>query len=384
MMRYAGSAAAEVVSHWPEVVAAAEPAGGGPGAGLGRRTRARHRRNSRIDALTFALNTDLPVIVDADALTMLAAHPHLVADRDAPTVLTPHAGEFARLAGLCRRGEDRVAATRRLADAFGATVLLKGNVTVIADPGGPGVPQSRRRVVGGDRRVRRRAVRHDRRAAGRRTAAGRGRRRRGVRARPRRQRLGRRPRPRAGPHVGVAHPRPHPFQPLAALVARRKSMPHVKYRSPSIAPAYTGRLSTDPIPSLRLPDESMEPAAAYRFIHDELMLDGSSRLNLATFVTTWMDPEAEKLMAETFDKNMIDKDEYPATAAIESRCVSMVADLFHAEDLRDDDAVQRDRGVDDRVVGGGDAGRAGAEVAVEGTGRPARTRMAGSPARPTW
>jgi glutamate decarboxylase len=67
------------------------------------------------------------------------------------------------------------------------------------------------------------------------------------------------------------------------------------------------------------------------------MLDGSSRLNLATFVTTWMDPEAEKLMAETFDKNMIDKDEYPATAAIEQRCVCMVADLFHAEGLRDDD-----------------------------------------------
>jgi len=87
-----------------------------------------------------------------------------------------------------------------------------------------------------------------------------------------------------------------------------------------------------------MPDECMEPQAAYRFIHDELMLDGSSRLNLATFVTTWMDPEAEKLMAETFDKNMIDKDEYPATAAIEQRCVCMVADLFHAEDLRDDDA----------------------------------------------
>src|ERR1700750_2936191 len=94
---------------------------------------------------------------------------------------------------------------------------------------------------------------------------------------------------------------------------------------------------TAPIPALRLPDESMDPEAAYRFIHDELMLDGSSRLNLATFVTTWMDPEAEKLMAETFDKNMIDKDEYPATAAIEQRCVCMVADLFHAEGLRDDD-----------------------------------------------
>ncbi|HTM84677.1 MAG TPA: pyridoxal-dependent decarboxylase, partial [Mycobacterium sp.] len=104
-----------------------------------------------------------------------------------------------------------------------------------------------------------------------------------------------------------------------------------------IGPAYTGRLAMAPVPSLRLPDDAMEPSAAYRFIHDELMLDGSSRLNLATFVTTWMDPEAEKLMAETFDKNMIDKDEYPATAAIEARCVSMVADLFHAEDLRDDD-----------------------------------------------
>lgn len=114
-------------------------------------------------------------------------------------------------------------------------------------------------------------------------------------------------------------------------------MSHRHTPSASISPAYTGRLSTSPVPTLRMPEESMEPQAAYRFIHDELMLDGSSRLNLATFVTTWMDPEAEKLMAETFDKNMIDKDEYPATAAIEQRCVCMVADLFHAENLRDDD-----------------------------------------------
>src|SRR6478752_1251103 len=114
-------------------------------------------------------------------------------------------------------------------------------------------------------------------------------------------------------------------------------MPHKAPRVPQIAPAYTGRLAMAPVPSLRLPDECMDGDNAYRFIHDELMLDGSSRLNLATFVTTWMDPQAEKLMAETFDKNMIDKDEYPATAAIEQRCVCMVADLFHAENLRDDD-----------------------------------------------
>ncbi|OBI50056.1 glutamate decarboxylase [Mycobacterium kyorinense] len=114
-------------------------------------------------------------------------------------------------------------------------------------------------------------------------------------------------------------------------------MPHPSVPAHSVSPAYTGRLFTAPVPALRMPDESMDPEAAYRFIHDELMLDGSSRLNLATFVTTWMDPEAGKLMAETFDKNMIDKDEYPATAAIEQRCVCMVADLFHAEGLRDDD-----------------------------------------------
>jgi hydroxyethylthiazole kinase-like uncharacterized protein yjeF len=93
--------------------------------------------------LAFALNSDVPVIVDADALTILAAHPHLVSEREAPTVLTPHAGEFARLAGAAwpatsdsgsPPGEDRIEATRRLADAFGATVLLKGNVTIVAEP----------------------------------------------------------------------------------------------------------------------------------------------------------------------------------------------------------------------------------------------------------
>jgi glutamate decarboxylase len=97
-----------------------------------------------------------------------------------------------------------------------------------------------------------------------------------------------------------------------------------------LAPAYTGRLSRKSPPST-LPDDATDPASTYRLIHDELLLDGSSRLNLATFVTTWMDPEAEILMAEAFDKNMIDKDEYPATAAMERRCVSIVSDLFHAE-----------------------------------------------------
>ena len=59
-------------------------------------------------------------------------------------------------------------------------------------------------------------------------------------------------------------------------------------------------------------------------------LDGNARLNLATFVTTWMEPQAAKLMAETFDKNMIDKDEYPQTAELEMRCINMLSRLWNS------------------------------------------------------
>ncbi len=77
----------------------------------------------------------------------------------------------------------------------------------------------------------------------------------------------------------------------------------------------------------------VEADVAYQLIHDELLLDGSARLNLATFVTTWMEPQAGRLMAECVDKNMIDKDEYPRTAELERRCVSILADLWHAPGL---------------------------------------------------
>ncbi|MGW7367351.1 glutamate decarboxylase [Streptomyces sp. NPDC054841] len=91
----------------------------------------------------------------------------------------------------------------------------------------------------------------------------------------------------------------------------------------------TGSMTSAP-PKHQLPDGPMAPATAYQLVHDELMLDGNSRLNLATFVTTWMEPEAGVLMAECRDKNMIDKDEYPRTAELERRCVAMLADLWHA------------------------------------------------------
>jgi glutamate decarboxylase len=86
------------------------------------------------------------------------------------------------------------------------------------------------------------------------------------------------------------------------------------------------------LPRHRLPEGPMAPATAYQLVHDELMLDGNSRLNLATFVTTWMEPQAATLMAEGADKNIVDKDEYPRTAELERRCVAMLADLWNAPD----------------------------------------------------
>jgi glutamate decarboxylase len=86
------------------------------------------------------------------------------------------------------------------------------------------------------------------------------------------------------------------------------------------------------IPRDELPLGPLPPEIAYQVIHDELMLDGNARMNLATFVTTWMEAPAEKLMAECFDKNMIDKDEYPQTAELEMRCVHMLSRLWNAPD----------------------------------------------------
>lgn len=83
-----------------------------------------------------------------------------------------------------------------------------------------------------------------------------------------------------------------------------------------------------------LPEHGMLADTAYQVIHDEVMLDGNARLNLATFVGTWMDPLAQRLYSETVDKNLIDKDEYPATAAIEERCWRILADLWHAPSVK--------------------------------------------------
>jgi glutamate decarboxylase len=96
-----------------------------------------------------------------------------------------------------------------------------------------------------------------------------------------------------------------------------------------INPVYFREKSCE-IPRFRLAEHGVLPRTALQVVRDELILDGNARLNLATFVTTWMEPEAEELMAECSPKNMIDKDEYPQTAELEHRCVNIIGHLWNA------------------------------------------------------
>jgi glutamate decarboxylase len=91
--------------------------------------------------------------------------------------------------------------------------------------------------------------------------------------------------------------------------------------------------STDPtarVPKDRMAEDEWDPRRAHRLVRDELLVEGNARLNLATFCQTWVEPEVVALAAETYDKNMIDKDEYPQTAEIERRCVNIIGGLWNA------------------------------------------------------
>ena len=97
-----------------------------------------------------------------------------------------------------------------------------------------------------------------------------------------------------------------------------------------VSPTYAARSFSHDIPKYRLPAEGMSADAAYQLVHDELNLDGNPALNLASFVTSWMEPQANRLAVETLAKNMIDQDEYPQTEVVHRRVVSMIGRLFHA------------------------------------------------------
>ena len=93
---------------------------------------------------------------------------------------------------------------------------------------------------------------------------------------------------------------------------------------------YSSRYFTEEVPEHEIPQDSMPARAAYQLIHDELNLDGNPALNLASFVTTWMEPEAQQLATESLNRNFVDQDEYPQTEEIHHRVISMMGRLFNA------------------------------------------------------
>ena len=99
---------------------------------------------------------------------------------------------------------------------------------------------------------------------------------------------------------------------------------------PGHSSTYSTKYFGKEIPKYELPENEMPADAAYQLIHDELNLDGNPSLNLASFCTTWMEPEANKLIAESINKNFIDHDEYPQTEVIHKRCVNILARLFNS------------------------------------------------------
>ena len=116
-----------------------------------------------------------------------------------------------------------------------------------------------------------------------------------------------------------------------------------------LTPTYACRDMEEAISKYRLPERSTEPRVAYQLCKDELKLDGKPSLNLASFVTTWMEPEAEQLIMESLNKNLADHDEYPSCVEFELRCVNMLAHLFHAN------LGERDNAIGTSTVGSSEA-----------------------------
>jgi len=113
---------------------------------------------------------------------------------------------------------------------------------------------------------------------------------------------------------------PHPADGHQPLIAQLDEL----------ARAYGNRFLLEAAPDNALPEHGMTSLDAMRLVGEELVLDGIPMRNLATFVTTWMEPEAQRIIAENLHRNFIDHAEYPQTAEIEQRCIRMLADLFHA------------------------------------------------------
>jgi glutamate decarboxylase len=108
------------------------------------------------------------------------------------------------------------------------------------------------------------------------------------------------------------------------------AVPYATEIDGAVASRYGNRFITEEAPANAFPEVGMAAQEAMRLVAEELMLEGEPQRNLATFVTTWMEPEAQRVIAANLHRNFIDHAEYPRTAEIEQRCIRMLADLFHA------------------------------------------------------
>jgi glutamate decarboxylase len=137
-------------------------------------------------------------------------------------------------------------------------------------------------------------------------------------------------------------------------------------------------------PKERLPDRESDPRWAYSLVHDELMLDGVSRMNLATFCTTWAEPEVHRLLDEALGRNIVDKDEYPQTAELERRCVRMIADLWNAPAPREPTGTST-TGSSEAAMLGGLAAKWRWRKRMQAVGRPAeRPNVVCGPVQVCW
>lgn len=116
------------------------------------------------------------------------------------------------------------------------------------------------------------------------------------------------------------------------MLSEKKKLKKMKKEETEETTTYGSRYLVKSVPKYEMPEEGMPARAAYQIIHDELNLDGNPALNLASFVTTWMEPEAELLINESLDKNYVDNDEYPQTEKIQARVINMLARLFNSPD----------------------------------------------------
>ncbi len=114
------------------------------------------------------------------------------------------------------------------------------------------------------------------------------------------------------------------------MLSNKKNLENMSKSEREHTTTYGSRYFTKTVPKYEMPADGMPARAAYQIIHDELNLDGNPALNLASFVTTWMEPEADKLIMENIGKNYVDNDEYPQTQMIQNRVVNMLARLFKA------------------------------------------------------